>query len=63
MVRFKFKILLMGAAGVGKTSLLHRFVDDMFNDDYAATIGAQFLTKNVNLGIKDLDDDEVKLII
>ena len=63
MVRFKFKILLMGAAGVGKTSLLHRFVDDMFNDDYAATIGAQFLTKNVNLGLKDLEDDEVKLII
>lgn len=63
MVAFKFKILLMGAAGVGKTSLLFRFVNDMFNDDYAATIGAQFITKNVNLGLKDLDDDEATLNI
>ena len=63
MVAFKFKLLLLGAAGVGKTSLLLRFINDMFDDDYAATIGAQFLTKNVNLGLKDLDDDEATLII
>ena len=66
MVAFKFKLLLLGAAAVGKTSLMFRFANDMFNEDYAATIGTQFLTKNVNLGLKglkDLDDDEAKLII
>ena len=58
MVAFKFKLLLLGAAAVGKTSLMFRFANDMFNDDYTATIGTQFLTKNVNLGLKDLDDDD-----
>ena len=58
MVAFKFKLLLLGAAAVGKTSLMFRFANDMFNGDYTATIGTQFLTKNVNLGLKDLDDDD-----
>ena len=53
----------MGAAGVGKTSLLYRFVNDMFNADYTATIGAHFLTKKVKLGLKELDDDEATLNI
>ncbi len=49
MTAFKFKVILLGAANVGKTSLMHRFVNEIFQKDYAATIGAQFLTKSVNL--------------
>jgi len=47
MINFKYKVLLIGPAAVGKTSLLHRFVDGVFKQDYAATIGAQFLTKEI----------------
>ena len=35
-----FKILLIGDAGVGKSSLLLRFTDDSFEEHMASTIGA-----------------------
>jgi len=46
-VIFRYKVLLLGSGAVGKTSLLHKFVDDTFKMDYSATIGAQFLSKKV----------------
>ena len=33
------KIALLGASGVGKTSLVRRFVDSLFDDKYLTTIG------------------------
>ena len=30
----KFKLILIGDAGVGKTSLLLRFMEDKFSDEY-----------------------------
>jgi len=47
MINFKYKVLLIGPSAVGKTSLLHRFVNGVFKKNYAATIGAQFLTKEI----------------
>ncbi|KAI9836110.1 MAG: hypothetical protein M1819_001726 [Sarea resinae] len=42
------KIVVLGAQGVGKTSLVHRFVRNSFNpSSTASTIGASFLTKRV----------------
>ena len=38
------KIVLLGESGVGKTNLLSRLSNDEFNDDFAATIGVEFLT-------------------
>ena len=63
MIIFKFKILLLGAAAVGKTSVLHRFVNNEFKKDYQATIGITFLTKNVKIGLNDVKDDQVQLNI
>ena len=34
-----FKVLLIGDAGVGKSSLLLRFTDDSFEEHMASTIG------------------------
>ena len=36
------KLLLVGDAGVGKTSFLTRFADDVFSTSYRATIGWDF---------------------
>ena len=60
-VIYKFKCLLIGAPAVGKTSLMHRFVDDVFSKNYAATIGAQFLTKSLKLSPDKENDDEAQL--
>jgi Ras-related protein Rab-7A len=44
------KIILLGAQGVGKTSLMERFVAQKFTSQYKATIGADFSTKDVTVG-------------
>ncbi|TFG10098.1 MAG: GTP-binding protein, partial [Promethearchaeota archaeon] len=45
---YKFKAILLGAAAVGKTSLLYQYISCKFADNYAATIGVDFLKKEVN---------------
>lgn len=38
---YLFKLLLMGDSGVGKSSLLFRFSDDAFTNNYISTTGIQ----------------------
>ena len=47
-----FKILLIGDAGVGKSSILLRFTDDAFEEQMASTIGVDFRVKTMTLGGK-----------
>jgi len=47
---FKFKICLVGEEGVGKTSLIHRFVSGAFDESYIRTLGAVVSKKTVALG-------------
>ncbi|MFX1276427.1 MAG: DUF4268 domain-containing protein [Promethearchaeota archaeon] len=42
---YAYKLILGGEGGVGKTSMVHRFVDDVFQDDYKATIGTSITKK------------------
>ena len=41
------KVCLLGEAGVGKSSIAHRFVMDSFNEKQESTIGAAFMSKTV----------------
>lgn len=52
------KIVLLGHFGVGKTSLIRRFVDNDFETNYQVTIGVQVKKKEVQL-----DKDTVALLI
>jgi len=52
------KVIILGDSGVGKTSLMNRYVSDKFSQQYKATIGADFLTKEINI-----DDKAVTLQI
>lgn len=47
---FKLKICLVGEEGVGKTSLIHRFVSGAFDESYIRTLGAVVSKKSVTLG-------------
>lgn len=49
------KIVLIGHFGVGKTSLIRRFVENTFSEDYKVTIG-------VHISKKTLDIPEGELI-
>ncbi|KAM6217350.1 ras-related protein Rab-7b [Rhynchocyon petersi] len=43
------KLIIIGALGVGKTSLLHQYVHKTFYEDYQTTLGASILSKRIIL--------------
>uniref|UniRef100_A0A8C7YQT7 RAB31, member RAS onco family n=1 Tax=Oryzias sinensis TaxID=183150 RepID=A0A8C7YQT7_9TELE len=46
----ELKVCLLGDTGVGKSSIVCRFVQDHFDHNISPTIGASFLTKTVPCG-------------
>jgi len=53
---YAYKLILGGDGGVGKTSMVHRFVDDSFQTDYKSTIGTSIMKKEC-----DFEDLESKV--
>ena len=49
---FKFKVVIVGDSGVGKTNLVKRFITDSFNKDSKATVGVEFMCKNYSINGK-----------
>lgn len=56
--QFQFKLVLLGEAAVGKSSLVLRFVKGHFTEFQESTIGAAFMTQTLAL-----DDTTVKFEI
>lgn len=58
------KIVLLGDGGVGKTSLVRRFVEDRYRDEYISTIGSKTSKKNLLYeGFFEGEDVRLKLMI
>ena len=47
---YKFRVVLLGEAAVGKTSLVRRYTENVFDEEYKQTIGTTFATKDIDLG-------------
>jgi small GTP-binding protein len=61
---YQKKICLLGDPAVGKTSLIRRFVEDAFDEDYVSTIGTNVLSKIVNLYFPETGETtSIKLLI
>ncbi len=52
------KVVLVGHFGVGKSSLIRRFVQNEFSDDYLVTIGVHILKKVITI-----NNEETTIII
>ncbi|XP_056844325.1 ras-related protein RABG2-like [Raphanus sativus] len=52
--RTLLKVIVLGDSGVGKTSLMNQYVYKKFNRQYKATIGADFVTKELHIEDKSV---------
>ena len=50
----KYKLIFLGDQNVGKSSILNRFLSDTFVEEYQATIGLDFQSKNVQIDNQDV---------
>lgn len=57
------KMCLVGDFGVGKTSLIRRFVDDQFSDEYLSTVGVKISRKAVDVILPEASTQKVQLLI
>ena len=56
------KICLLGDFSVGKTSLIRRFVENKFSDEYLSTIGVKISRKSVDVKI-ETKEHRVNLLV
>ena len=43
------KLIVLGDSGVGKTTIIHKYVYDEYRVDFKATIGADFSSKSIQI--------------
>ncbi len=58
--RVKRKVLMLGDGAVGKTSLIHKYVMDKFDDKYITTIGTKITKKVLDL---EYDAEKIELTL
>ncbi len=64
MATISKKICMIGDFGVGKTSLIRRFVDRQFNDAYLSTVGVKISRKLLELtDVNQQDKQNLQLLI
>ena len=54
----KFKLIVIGDANTGKSSVLNRFANNIFDEHYQATIGLDFISRSFTI-----HDQEIRLIL
>lgn len=49
---YVFKIIIIGQSSVGKTSIIRRYVDEQYSENYQVTIGVDHKVKTLEVGDK-----------
>ena len=60
---FKYRVVLLGEATVGKTSLLRRYTENIFEEEYKQTLGTTFATKEIDVKDNEGSIRSVKISI
>lgn len=55
---YQYKVVVLGDGGVGKTTLILRYTEKRFREDYIPTIGVQWTVKEI-----DRDGNHIKLLL
>lgn len=55
-MHYKIKVIIIGEAGVGKTSLVKKFISGQFSSDYRASIGTNMFIKEIEVYSNDKID-------
>lgn len=64
IIQLAKKVLLIGDPAVGKTSLVRRFVLDIFDDSYISTLGTKVTNKTMIITLPEINQKvELKLMI
>ena len=58
-IKKSFKVVLLGEAGVGKTSIISQFIDESFQEDIQSSTGGTYSSKTFVIGNKQLLDFEI----
>ena len=61
--RMKKKVCILGDAGVGKTSLIRRYIYDDFDDKYILTLGAKVSKKEIALNFSKNIENPIQVNI
>lgn len=59
---YLFKVILIGDANVGKSSLISQFCNDKFMDTVASTVGVDFYIKDFNINNKKVKVSSVSYV-
>jgi small GTP-binding protein len=54
MPDYAIKLVLLGDGGVGKTSLVYRFIENRFSRDFKSTLGVNLLKKKLTLDQQEI---------
>ena len=58
----RFKILLVGAAAVGKSTLINSFVTKKFEENYKITIAIDLMTQNLEITEEEIPKEVLEFI-
>lgn len=48
-INYTFKVIMVGDVGIGKTSVIKRYIKGFFEESYRCTLNAEFEVKKINL--------------